>query len=113
MNKSEQIKSLCITVEDQSNVINKMTAEIGNYDVQIAEYRQIIQELSNKLRNLNFIDQDGKNIDRFFHQLKFHGTQDEANILWDEGKCFLQSYNVFWDTTGHELNNKSYCKKCN
>ena len=50
MNKSEQIKSLCITVEDQSNVINKMTAEIGNYDVQIAEYRQIIQELSNKLK---------------------------------------------------------------
>jgi hypothetical protein len=27
-----------------------MTAEIGNYDVQIAEYRQIIQELSNKLK---------------------------------------------------------------
>ena len=50
MNKSEQIKSLCITVEDQSNVINKMTAEIGNYDVQIAEYRQIIQELSNKIK---------------------------------------------------------------
>lgn len=50
MNKSEQIKSLCITVEDQSNLINKMTAEIGNYDVQIAEYRQIIQELSNKLK---------------------------------------------------------------
>ena len=50
MNKSEQIKSLCITVEDQSNVINKMTAEIGNYDVQIAEYRQIILELSNKLK---------------------------------------------------------------
>ena len=50
MNKSEQLKSLCITVEDQSNVINKMTAEIGNYDVQIAEYRQIIQELSNKLK---------------------------------------------------------------
>ena len=50
MNKTEQIKSLCITVEDQSNVINKMTAEIGNYDVQIAEYRQIIQELSNKLK---------------------------------------------------------------
>ena len=70
------------------------------------------KELSNKLRNLNFIDQDGKNIDRFFHQLKFHGTQDEANILWDEGKCFLQSYNVFWDTTGHETNNKSYCYPC-
>ena len=70
------------------------------------------KELSNKLRNLNFIDQDGKNIDRFFHQLKFHGTQDEANILWDEGKCFLQTYNVFWDTTGHETNNKSYCYPC-
>ena len=70
------------------------------------------KELSKKLRNLNLIDQDGKNIDRFFHQLKFHGTQDEANILWDEGKCFLQTYNVFWDTTGHETNNKSYCYPC-
>ncbi len=70
------------------------------------------KELSKKLRNLNFIDQDGKNIDRFFHQLKFHGTQDEANILWDEGKCFLQTYNVFWDTTGHETNKKSYCYPC-
>ena len=32
--------------------------------------------------------------------------------MWDEGKCFLQTYNVFWDTTGHELNNKSYCYPC-
>lgn len=69
-------------------------------------------DLSKKLRNLDFLANDGENKDRFFHQLKFHGTQEEANILWDEGKCFLQTYNVFWDTTGHEINKKSYCYPC-
>ncbi len=69
-------------------------------------------DLSKKLQSLNLIASKGENKDRFFHQLKFHGTQDEANTLWDDGKCFLQTYNVFWDTTGHETNNKSYCYPC-
>ena len=25
---------------------------------------------------------------------------------------FLQTYNLFWDTTGHETNGKSYCYPC-
>ena len=50
MNKGDQIKTLCGTIEDQSNIIRKMTAEIGNYDVQIAEYQQIVKELSDKLK---------------------------------------------------------------
>tara|TARA_B100000579_G_C22309471_1_gene610960 strand:- start:186 stop:374 length:189 start_codon:yes stop_codon:yes gene_type:complete len=50
MNKGDQIKTLCVTIEDQSNIIRKMTAEIGNYDVQIAEYQQIVKELSDKLK---------------------------------------------------------------
>ena len=69
-------------------------------------------DLSKKLRSLNFIENDGENKDRFFHQLKFHGTRKEAEQLWDEGKCYLQTYNVFWDTTGHETFKKSYCYPC-
>jgi hypothetical protein len=68
--------------------------------------------LSKKLRSLNFIENDGENKDRFFHQLKFHGTRKEAEQLWGEGKCYLQTYNVFWDTTGHETFKKSYCYPC-
>ena len=68
--------------------------------------------LSEKLQSIGVITDIGENKDKFFHQLKFHGTRIEAEELWDEGKCFLQTYNVFWDTTGHELNNKSYCYPC-
>lgn len=68
--------------------------------------------LSEKLQSLGLITKNGENKEKFFHQLKFHGTKDEANDLWDEGKCFLQTYNVFWDTTGHETNKKSYCYPC-
>ncbi len=69
-------------------------------------------DLSKKLQSLNLIAKKGENKDRFFHQLKFHGTQEEANSLWEDGKCYLQTYNVFWDTTGHENNKKSYCYPC-
>ena len=69
-------------------------------------------DLSKKLRSLNFIENDGENKDKFFHQLKFHGTRKEAEELWNDGKCYLQTYNVFWDTTGHENNKKSYCYPC-
>ena len=55
--------------------------------------------LSEKLQSIGVITDIGENKDKFFHQLKFHGTRIEAEELWDEGKCFLQTYNVFWDTT--------------
>ena len=76
------------------------------------EQLQSHNDLSDKLRSLNLISKQGENHDRFFHQLKFHGTQDEANTLWEDGKCYLQTYNVFWDTTGHETNQKSFCYPC-
>ena len=50
MSKGDQIKTLRVAIEDYSNIIRKMTAEIGNYDVQIAEYQQIVKELSDKLK---------------------------------------------------------------
>jgi len=68
--------------------------------------------LAEKLHSLKLINEDGLSSGKIFHQLKYHGTQDEADNLWNEGKCFLQTYNVFWDTTGHETNKKSYCYPC-
>jgi organic radical activating enzyme len=70
------------------------------------------QELSDRLFRLNLIEEDGTPTDKFFHQLKYHGTSKEANELFEDGQCFLQTYNVFWDTTGHEDNGKSFCYAC-
>ena len=49
MNKDDQIKTLCIAIEDQSNIIKKMTAELGSNEFQIEEYQEIVKELSDKL----------------------------------------------------------------
>ena len=68
--------------------------------------------LSERLRRLGYIDESGNPVNKFFHQLKYHGTPDEAESLWESGQCYLQVYNVFWDTTGHELNGKSSCYAC-
>lgn len=69
-------------------------------------------ELSDRLLKLNFIDNQGNPTRKIFHQLKYHGTESEANEIWDTGQCFLQAYNVFWDTTGHEENGHSFCFPC-
>lgn len=70
------------------------------------------EELSKRLNRLGFIDSQGNPTGRIFHQLKYHGTQLEADNLWEDGQCYLQTYNVFWDTTGHEENGHSYCYAC-
>jgi|GEM_PF-1717410 len=70
------------------------------------------QSLSERLHRLGYIDGDGEPLDRFFHQLKYHGTPEQGASLWDEGQCFLQIYNVFWDTTGHEQAGHSACYAC-
>jgi hypothetical protein len=70
------------------------------------------QDLGDRLHKLDLVDADGNPKSKIFHQLKFHGNHDEANELWDEGQCFLQSYNVFWDTTGHDEAGHSYCYPC-
>lgn len=70
------------------------------------------QQLANDLYAVGLIDVNGRPLGKVFHQLKYHGTQEESNALWDQGQCFLQSFNVFWDTTDHETNNFSYCYPC-
>ena len=50
MNKEDQIRSLVVAIEDKENIIRKLTAEVGNLEVQNADYSQIVQELSDKLK---------------------------------------------------------------
>jgi chromosome segregation ATPase len=50
MNKEDQIRSLVVAIEEKEHIIRKLSAELGNLEVQIAEYRQIVQELSDKLK---------------------------------------------------------------
>ncbi|MDG5496778.1 hypothetical protein [Niveispirillum sp. BGYR6] len=68
--------------------------------------------LAEKLFRTGLVDAKGQAISRTFQQLKYHGTEGEALDLWSEGQCYLQSYNVFWDTTGHDDNGHSYCYPC-
>jgi hypothetical protein len=77
-------------------------------DAQLASHL----ELAERLFRLGFIGADGKPIGKIFHQLKYHGSKIEANSVWEDGQCYLQTYNVFWDTTGHEENGHSFCYAC-
>lgn len=70
------------------------------------------KNLSDRLLRLKLIDEHGVPTGKIFHQLKYHGTPEEADNIWTEGQCYLQSYNVFWDTTGHDENGRSYCYPC-
>jgi len=70
------------------------------------------ENLANILKEKGLVDDKGEPTGKLFHQLKYHGTETEADSLWSDGQCFLQTYNVFWDTTGHEENGYSYCYPC-
>lgn len=70
------------------------------------------RDLAERLYKLGFVDGEGNPLSKIFHQLKFHGNTADAEDLWDEGQCYLQVYNVFWDTTGHEENGRSSCYAC-
>lgn len=77
-------------------------------DMQILNHKELAERLFKK----GFIDVDGKPTGKIFHQLKYHSTKEEAKTIWDTGQCYLQSFNTFWDTTGHEENGFSYCYPC-
>ena len=49
MKNADQIKALAVAIEDKDNQIRMLLAQQGNHEVQIAEYRQIVRELSDKL----------------------------------------------------------------
>ena len=50
MKNEDQIRSLVVAIEDKENIIRKLTAEVGNLEVQNADYSQIVAELSDKLK---------------------------------------------------------------
>ena len=50
MNKNDQIKSLAIAIEEKDNHIRNMLPQQHNHEVQIAEYRQIVKALTDKLK---------------------------------------------------------------
>lgn len=77
-------------------------------EMQLSAHR----ELAERLYRLGYVDEHGNPTGRIFHQFKYHGSKAEAEELWDGGQCFLQTYSVFWDTTGHEQNGRSYCYAC-
>ncbi len=68
--------------------------------------------LSVHLRENGLIDNIGSPTSKTFHQLKYHASSEEANDIWEDGQCLLQSYNVFWDTSGHDSQGYSYCYPC-
>ena len=51
MKNTDQIKALAVAIEEKDNQIRMLLTQQGNHEVQIAEYRQIIKELTKKLEN--------------------------------------------------------------
>ena len=49
MKNADQIKALVVAIEEKDNNIRMLLAQQGNHEVQIAEYREIVRELSAKL----------------------------------------------------------------
>ena len=49
MKNADQIKALAVAIEEKDNQIRMLMAQQGSHEVQIAEYRQIVKELSDKL----------------------------------------------------------------
>ena len=50
MKNTDQIKVLAVAIGEKDNQIRMLLAQQGNHEVQVAEYRQIVQELSDKLK---------------------------------------------------------------
>ena len=50
MKNTDQIKALAVAIEEKDNQIRMLLTQQGNHEVQIAEYRQIVKELSDKLK---------------------------------------------------------------
>ena len=49
MNKADQIKTLAAAIEEKDNMIRKLSRELGNLQVQNADYSQIVKDLSDKV----------------------------------------------------------------
>lgn len=100
-----------LDIFSKENEINYVRALVDcNLDrnAQLKAHNNLSKELLEK----DLIDNEGQPKGKIFHQLKYHMKPSEAEEIWPSGKCWLQSYNVFWDTTGHDKNGTSYCYPC-
>ena len=50
MNTSDQIRALAVAIEEKDNIIRKLSLELGNLEVQNADYSQIVKDLSDKVK---------------------------------------------------------------
>ena len=50
MKNAVPTKALAVTVGEKDDQIRMLLAQQGNHEVQIAEYKQIVRELSDKLK---------------------------------------------------------------
>ena len=50
MKNSDTVKTLAVAIDEKDHQIRMLLAQQGNNEVQISEYRQIIKELSDKLK---------------------------------------------------------------
>ena len=50
MKNEDQIRSLVVAIEDKDITIKKLSAQVGNLEVQNTDYSQIVAELSDKLK---------------------------------------------------------------
>ena len=50
MNTTDQIQALAVAIEEKDNIIRKLSAELGNLEVQNADYSQIVKDLSDKVK---------------------------------------------------------------
>ena len=50
---TERLEEYTLTNEELQAEVARLKAEIGNLEVQVSEYRQILVELSKKLREID------------------------------------------------------------
>ena len=48
----ERLEEYTLTNEELQAEVSRLKAEIGNLEVQISEYRQILAEMSNHIKNV-------------------------------------------------------------
>lgn len=77
-------------------------------DLQLNEHHRLSQIISSLESNSSAHDNQSK----LFHQFKYHASKSELHETFKSGQCLLQSYGLFWDSTGHSINKQSYCYPC-
>ena len=76
-------------------------------DLQLKEHHRLSQIIETLEK-----DSSSHKKSKLFHQFKYHAANNELNEVFEAGQCYLQTYGLFWDSTGHSSNKQSYCYPC-